>query len=58
MDNTIIGCERAGEYRGLAWYTIADTAWWPYGQLYSGVTINFTADDGEHVQILQFVQRK
>ena len=58
VDNTIVGCERAGEYRGLAWYTIADTAWWQFGRLYNGVTINFTADDGEHVQILQFVQRK
>jgi hypothetical protein len=56
-DYQISGCERDGRYSGLAWVSIYDTGWWSFGDRYSGVTINLTADDGEHVQTLEYVQR-
>jgi hypothetical protein len=57
VDYQISGCERDGQYTGLAWVSIYDTGWWSFGDTYSGVTITVTADDGEHVQTLEFVQR-
>jgi len=57
VDNVISGCERAGHYSGLAWFMVYDVGWWAFGYQYTGATITFTADDGEHVQTLEFVQR-
>jgi hypothetical protein len=58
VDYQISGCERDGQYSGMAWVWFYDAAgWWSFGDKYSGVTISLTADDGEHVQTLEFVQR-
>jgi len=57
VDYQISGCERDGQYSGVAWVSVYDTAWWSFGHKYSGVTINLMADDGEHVQTLEYVRR-
>ena len=57
VDYLISGCERDGQYSGLAWVSSYDNSWWSFGSKYSGTTISFAADDGEHVQTLEFVQR-
>jgi hypothetical protein len=57
VDYQTSGCERDGQYSGLAWASVYDTGWWSFGGKYSGITINFTADNGENLQTLEFVQR-
>ena len=55
--NLISGCERDGQYTGMAWVSHYETGWWSFGDRYKGLTISFVADDGEHTQKLEYVQR-